>query len=248
MIEFGFTHGLYGVDLKEKYDEYCVNNLDNHQCDIVSGEINGLISKVNVYSIYDQCFSPESKMFSKKGKFRYTPWIFGKNKPKNVSTNQVLKFLELSKSEAPPCVDDVGFNTYYNREDVKKALNVRTEIEFELCSDKVGKHYTMDFVKGSYYLYPKLIKSGIRIFKFSGDTDAVVPFNGTQKWIRNLDLPILDKWRTWHLGDPKNIAGYVTKYDGLTFVTVRGAGHMVPSSRSKEAFYLFTRFLNGKDL
>ena len=82
--------------------------------------------------------------------------------------------------------------------------------------------------KGSFYLYPDLIKSGIRIFKYSGDTDAVAPFNGTEKWIKNLKLETVKDWRSWNTGDANNIGGYVTQYKRLTYVTVRGAGHMVP--------------------
>ena len=246
MIEFGFTHGLYEVDLREKFEKNCLKKLNKHNCDIVKDKIYGLISTVNMYYIYDQCPSPNSKNFSSVSKYRYTPWMFAKHKhsPKKDS----LKFLESSKIDEAPCVGDGELETYYNREDVKKALNVRSDIEFFVCSNKSGEHYTMDADKGSYYLYPNLIKSGIRIFKFSGDVDAVVAFNGTQKWIKNLNLPILDKWRSWHRGDPLNIAGYVTKYDGLTFVTVRGAGHMVPTYRPKEAFYLLNQFLTGQDL
>jgi len=183
---------------------------------------------------------------------RYTPWIFqGLNK---FAKKDELKFLEEKKRQSrllssggPPCVDDVGFNTYYNRADVKKALNVRADITFEVCSDDVGNNYEQDHEKGSFFLYPKLVKSGIKILKYSGDTDSVVPFNGTEKWIKKLNLPILEKWRSWTTADPLNIGGYVTKYDGLTFITVRGAGHMVPQFRPKESFYFLTQYLSGKD-
>jgi hypothetical protein len=33
----------------------------------------------------------------------------------------------------------------------------------------------------------------------SGDHDSVVPFVGTQAWVRSLGFPIVDDWRAWHL-------------------------------------------------
>lgn len=90
--------------------------------------------------------------------------------------------------------------------------------------------------RGSYYLYPKLMSNGIRILSFSGDVDAVVPITGTLYWIEKLQnefhIPTLENWRPWFLngerkGEDQN-AGNVMVIDGLWFVSVRNAGHMVP--------------------
>jgi len=114
-----------------------------------------------------------------------------------------------------------------------------------MCSDI---SYTMDYEKGSYYLYPNLIASGIRIIKYSGDNDMIVSYNGSQKWIKNLNLPILEPWRAWYVKGDKNLGGMVTKYQGLTFVTIRGAGHQVPSKKPNQALYLVNQLLSGEDL
>ena len=44
----------------------------------------------------------------------------------------------------------------------------------------------------------------------------------------------------------RQIGGFIRRFDGLTFVTVRGAGHMVPSDRPVEAFAIYKRFINDK--
>lgn len=44
------------------------------------------------------------------------------------------------------------------------------------------------------------------------------------------------------------VAGFYTKFKlggGLTFATVKGAGHMVPSSNPREALELVSRFMDG---
>jgi Serine carboxypeptidase len=64
------------------------------------------------------------------------------------------------------------------------------------------------------------------MLKFSGDIDAVVPTLGTMRWIHELGWKINNKWRPYYLNGM--VAGYIEEHDGLTFATVRGAGHAVP--------------------
>lgn len=44
------------------------------------------------------------------------------------------------------------------------------------------------------------------------------------------------------------VGGWTEVYDGLTFVTVRGAGHEVPLFEPKRALLMFQTFLGGKHL
>lgn len=44
------------------------------------------------------------------------------------------------------------------------------------------------------------------------------------------------------------MGGWTEVYDGLTFATVRGAGHEVPLFQPRRAFILFQSFLGGKEL
>uniref|UniRef100_A0A0M3HH57 Serine carboxypeptidase n=1 Tax=Ascaris lumbricoides TaxID=6252 RepID=A0A0M3HH57_ASCLU len=41
----------------------------------------------------------------------------------------------------------------------------------------------------------------------------------------------------------RQIAGFKTIYEGLTFVTVRGAGHMAPQWRAPQMYYVIQQFL-----
>ena len=102
--------------------------------------------------------------------------------------------------------------------------------------------------EGSIWTYQTLIKEGLRILIYCGDTDAVVPYNGNQLWIRDLKLETLEPWRNWRVdNDPDNVAGYVVKYKGLTFCTIKGTGHMAPGWKPKESFYMFSQFLKDQD-
>ena len=44
------------------------------------------------------------------------------------------------------------------------------------------------------------------------------------------------------------VGGWTQEYEGLTFVTVRGAGHEVPLHKPKQALALFKSFLSGTSM
>ena len=57
----------------------------------------------------------------------------------------------------------------------------------------------------------------------------------------------VESWRPWTTDSCQRMAGYVTRYEGnFDFVTVRGAGHMVPTYKPEEAFEMFSTWITGE--
>ena len=81
---------------------------------------------------------------------------------------------------------------------------------------------------------------------YSGDVDMCLPFTGTEAWTASLQLPVKRQWQQWHCEG--QVAGFTVAYSGLDYVTVRGAGHMVPQLKPAEAFQMFSRWLEGKHI
>eukprot|EP00253_Pinus_taeda_P028270 PITA_28270 len=75
----------------------------------------------------------------------------------------------------------------------------------------------------------------------SGDTDARVPVTATRLAINELKLTIETPWYAWVNDD--EVGGYAVIYNGLTFATVRGAGHEVPEFQPSRVLTLFTYFV-----
>lgn len=44
------------------------------------------------------------------------------------------------------------------------------------------------------------------------------------------------------------VGGWTIAYDGLMFVTIRGAGHQVPTFKPKESLQLINHFLSNQNL
>lgn len=78
--------------------------------------------------------------------------------------------------------------------------------------------------------------------------DAIVPVTGTRAWVHGLGLEVHEAWRSWK-SSTRQVGGWTVKYEkGLTFASVRGAGHMVPYTQPERALYLFNAFINHQRL
>ncbi|KAK1292782.1 Serine carboxypeptidase-like 33 [Acorus calamus] len=80
----------------------------------------------------------------------------------------------------------------------------------------------------------------------SGDSDGRVPVIGTRSCIEDLNLEIKNEWRSWF--NDKQVGGRILEYEGLKFVTVRGAGHLVPLNKPSEALAMINTYLLNQDL
>lgn len=72
----------------------------------------------------------------------------------------------------------------------------------------------------------EVLRGQVKMMFYSGDTDGAVPTAGSKGWIQSLNWPVTELWRPWMTHT--QTSGYVQKYDGLEFWTVKGVGHMAP--------------------
>ncbi|KAK2452511.1 calponin [Trifolium repens] len=152
----------------------------------------------------------------------------------NSSTTKI----SYSGSDFDPCSEDYTV-AYLNLPEVQKALHAKAR-KWSSCSD-------LSWTDSPASILPtinRLISSGISIWIYSGDIDGRVPITSTKYSINSLKLPVNTAWRPWYTG--KEVGGYVIGYKGLTLVTVRGAGHMVPSYQPHRALSMISSFLHGQ--
>ena len=88
----------------------------------------------------------------------------------------------------------------------------------------------------------------IRIMIYSGDDDSVCATLGTQQFIWDMGWTLAggdaDSWQPWKTNGGQ-VAGFRTKFKEASFVTVHGAGHMVPATRPEQCLTMLDNFLNG---
>ena len=125
------------------------------------------------------------------------------------------------------------------------------------CSAAVGAAYSRaDVAAPMMPVYARLLRrGGLRMLVYSGDDDSVCATLGTQQWIWDMGLQMKSAWRPWTMPTGpdcpdgpacRQVAGFATLWQGLSLVTVHGAGHMVPSTRPALARLLLRMFLAGE--
>ncbi|KAK2986321.1 hypothetical protein RJ640_021890 [Escallonia rubra] len=155
------------------------------------------------------------------------------------------KFRQLSGYD--PCTEKYA-EVYYNRPDVQKAFHANTtriSYKWTACSEVLNRNWN-DTDVSVLPLYRELMAAGLRIWVFSGDVDSVVPVTASRYALAQLNLKTKVPWYPWYV--KKQVGGWTEIYEGLTFATVRGAGHEVPLFKPRVALQLFRSFLQGKPL
>lgn len=150
---------------------------------------------------------------------------------------------------SPPCTNDTNIETYMNSNVVKKALHIAPHLPaWTLCSDEVSAGYKREF--GTMVKFYQMLMSSAkkpRILLYNGDIDMACNFLGDEWFVNDLGKELVVARRAWLVKDKdgyEQIAGYVKQFERINFLTVKGAGHMVPSDKPKEAFQMLNRFIN----
>jgi carboxypeptidase C (cathepsin A) len=236
---------------KPTWDKYVANGclevanqLNNSICTTFILDFMKKIGNLNPYALdYPVCVSQQQ--------IWTTRMLYENSKIYNSEFSDA--FLAL-KDSYEPCEDNYA-SDYLNDPDVKKALHVKSSIEWEECSRTVKYEYVDKMLPMEHY-YNELLNSlsdkDLRIMVYSGDDDSVCGTIGTQKWLWTLGFPVKkdEYWKVWKVDG--QTAGYISQFDTpfsneprLTFATVHFAGHEVPTYKPKEAFILFEAYLNN---
>eukprot|EP00249_Psilotum_nudum_P004777 c18276_g2_i1 orf=1389-2786(+) len=227
-IDFMWTHAMISNQLHQSVLGTCdfaaVNT--SASCNALLNTIEKEIGSVDPYNIYsDSCADP----IGNRQLFRFKNWP--------------LKRM----AGYDPCVEN-NAELYYNKPNVQTAFHAnKTSIPYPwtACSSTII-HNWKDSADSVLPIYRELLLLGLRIWVYSGDVDSVVPVTATRYSLAQLKLPIKVKWYPWY--HKQQVGGWTEIYEGLTFVTVRGAGHEVPRFQPARAFTLVKSFLAGMPL
>mmetsp|Transcript_22639 Transcript_22639/g.34204 ORF Transcript_22639/g.34204 Transcript_22639/m.34204 type:complete len:526 (-) Transcript_22639:87-1664(-) len=151
----------------------------------------------------------------------------------------------------PTCIDDYTAK-YLNSPNVQEAIHVRPNtIPNGAWADCGNVEYDFNY-ESELKNYEEWIEEGeLEILIYNGDADYILSHMGNSAWItQGLNLTSSDReWTKWH-GSDGQVAGYFETYQTkggipFTFLTVKGAGHMVPKDRPEHALNMLVQFLKG---
>lgn len=248
LIYFGYYHGLFGEDLWRDLNINCCEkgkcnfyNSSSDKCQILVNVAFNIVynSGLNEYALYLDCVG--GRRFH-RGYEKTMSHLF-KNYKKPSHTHKFPAWKTPPLSEVPPCIDSRAQSKWLNRGNVRKALHIVDILPpWDLCSDTVGETY-VNLYPTVKDVYQKLLSLGLRALVYNGDTDMACNFLGDQWFVEDLGLQPTTKYQSWrHEGQ---IAGFYQQFGNITFLTVKGAGHMVPQWAPGPAFHMFQSFLTN---
>ena len=191
-------------------------------------DINAKMARLNIYDLYRQTYPSSvlaaSDKVKKEGRYAYVK--IGdeiKQYKRGYTVSEYTPWLSHLYNEENEVILGDYVSDYMNQPDVRAAFNIPQSVQaWQECTNRISYH---ELDECSLWIYP-ILKNQVRILKYSGDTDGAVPTYGTKEWIKMLNWDVLEAWRPWYTNG--QVSGYVTRYDGLDFVTVKGVGHMAP--------------------
>lgn len=213
-------------------------------CQASLKEMHRQMGPYNTYNVYDNCEDTED-FLQRTGKDRM--WLLeflrrGLHDPRAADA----ALTKLNGGYAWDCGGS-GFREWWGSAEVVKALHRDTAG----VNGSSGFHFTRSG-PGSVTLYPELVKR-LHVLIYNGDADACVPYNSNEEWVGDMeDRGVLKEaipWTPWFTSNGATAAGYRTNYTVMgsdtdfTFMTIRLAGHEVPTYRPEAAFVMFQGFL-----
>ncbi|KAL7541563.1 hypothetical protein ACHAXR_012801 [Thalassiosira sp. AJA248-18] len=147
----------------------------------------------------------------------------------------------------PMCYDFSHIEAFMNLDTTKQALHVdEHNPTWQTCNMMVNLSFHVDWMKNFAPYVADLLNAGIPALIYAGDIDFVCNYLGNRAWTLNLDWTHKSEFQAAAEHDWNNGGGLARTANGLTFLQVYDAGHMVPSDQPEHALQMITQFLNGE--
>lgn len=205
----------------------------------------------NPYNMYFSCYLPSNTESNMGPLHIYHRVIFkhiqmeNSKRPTRLHAHPQMKN---GGSTIPLCAQYMNAFYYMNRQNVRQSLSIPSNLpQWTQCnSDLNSKYYHTQHMDMSKFIL-KLVQANKKVLIYNGDVDSVCNVMGNQKFVHRLSLPLIKDKTLWtYATDIPDAAGFVTKYNGVDFVTVRGSGHFVPLTKKHEALQMIANFIWNK--
>ncbi|XWS39587.1 hypothetical protein CRYUN_Cryun18bG0068100 [Craigia yunnanensis] len=228
MVDYAWDHAVISDRVYDNIKIKCNFSQPTQDCNEALSEYFEVYSIIDMYSLYTpSCVSNSSSSRQPQMLSKFDGWH---KRPAGYD----------------PCSTDYT-EIYLNRPDVQKALHANvTKMSYPWAHCSVVGGGWNDSPTSMLPTIKKLIAGGIRVWVFSGDTDGRIPVTSTRLTLKKLGLKTIEEWTPWYTNN--QVGGWTIEYDGLTFVTIRGAGHEVPTFKPTQALQLVSHFLANKKL
>ncbi|XP_072917635.1 lysosomal protective protein isoform X1 [Hemitrygon akajei] len=265
LVYFAYYHGLLETSLWNDLQRFCCSkgicnfhHNKNESCMLRVSDVMNIVynSGLNMYNLYADCIGrvPGKVHFDENQKQLVVHNLEHVFPNSEVSLLWRKKLQSLIQSHMnvrldPPCTNTTASSDYLNNPDVRKALHIPPFVQkWEMCSAEVHTNYQVLYNDMKDQYLKLLAARKYQILVYNGDVDMACNFMGDEWFVNSLHQEVQVNRRTWLYKDENGdqVGGFVKEFANLAFLTVKGAGHMVPSDKPNAAFTFFSRFLLKK--
>ncbi|KAF4047350.1 Serine carboxypeptidase [Phytophthora infestans] len=269
-VMFAYYHGLLSTEMYQKFQTSCPDLHEFEKAPLAAPGIGKASSectsatmdimttlvydRINMYDVYGSCAGSPKEDIQRLVKELLTPSIPGKL-PHPIGNTMDL------------CLDNKRLDAYFNLAEVRDSMHANPMLEhwsasaltasaMDMLSTILGvdhpilQHpqmlkYTSSLQGEVTPLWRRLLERGVKGVIYHGDSDLVCNALGGLWAVESLGLPRLAPRSIWTYeeGNSKQTGGFVEAFKGISYVTVKGAGHLVPMGQPEEAKQMLDLFV-----
>jgi len=237
--KFYFGHGMISQALQSEINAACRDFKQlTPACVSKLSLAEQQMGNFDIYNIYDECGHDDRRRTSEKTTLMDARKIMSKSIITVESAQSFTRNAGYGQAlNDYTCGAETAMDAWLSDSSVVAALHVKAG-----TPGMTYKKTATDLLP----LYKTLIEKH-QMLIYSGDTDACVPYVGTEQWTRGLNFTVTDDWHQW-LAKPDmehslHKAGYAVTFDKFQFITINGAGHMMPQFQPGFGLAMFQKFL-----
>uniref|UniRef100_M4BQZ4 Carboxypeptidase n=1 Tax=Hyaloperonospora arabidopsidis (strain Emoy2) TaxID=559515 RepID=M4BQZ4_HYAAE len=267
---FAYYHGLLSTEKYQNIRSVCSNlhefeksalgvpGIGRASSDCTSALVDVITTlvydRINIYDVYGSCVGSVEEDIQRLVNRTSIPPTPGK------LPHPVGNTIEM-------CLDTKHIESYFNLVEVRDALhadpalaywsgNALTTASLDLLSAGFGldrslfQHsltlkYTPSLNFEVTKLWRQLLDAGLEGVIYHGDADLMCNAMGGLWAVESLGLPRLAPRSAWTYEEKgtNQTGGFVELFEGIKYVTVKGAGHLVPASKPAEAKQMLDLFV-----
>ncbi|GMT34347.1 hypothetical protein PFISCL1PPCAC_25644 [Pristionchus fissidentatus] len=276
-IQYSYYHGLVDETIYSKAVDKCCQGTSATDCDFYSMAFNdtepcfheanilgmaNYFSGLDPYFLYFTCYLNEEPATSKAASSSQRDVMIRHQRRKMGLTgaegDQRSIFGEFESDpdhtdydpNLPQCAHHDDYSIWLQLPELRSVLHVPDDVQnYTSCSDAVEAAYESTYDDMSEVV-KSVVASGVKVMFFNGDMDSICNVQHNNQFFGRLGLNRIHRAKPWNDKEQKPPAiGMWTAYEGLDFLTIRGAGHFASSDaeKPKESLQMFYNFIKGND-
>ncbi|KAJ3076756.1 hypothetical protein HDU98_000636 [Podochytrium sp. JEL0797] len=235
----------------EYYSEYACGNpygpvFSQQECDTIASKYG------TCRSLIDSCYRYQSQFTCVPSAIYCNSQMISPFQKTGLNIYDVREKCDPSN---PLCYSILGdIESYLNRADVQEALG--TDVEYKGCNMEVNQRFMMagDWMRPYVNLVPDILDQGVSVLIYAGDADFICNYMGNRAWTLELEWSGSEGFnaapeREWVSGVTGEKAGMFRTFEGLTYLQVYNAGHMVPYDQPEHSKEFINHWISaGKNV